>query len=882
MGFLVGSQKPQGQSMPAYTGILLPTSSAAIPITLLYGTNRISHNMIWYGNVVATAQSNSATSGGKGGGGQQGSSGYTYTAGAELALCAGPISNVLTVYDAEGAQITSLAALGGSLANGSSSQVANAWLSAFAPGQSLASRGVAYLVNSGWNMGSSTSMPQMSYEVQGLLTSGGNLDVNPADFIIDLMTNTTYGLGYPSANIGALTQFRNYCQAMGLLISPALTSQTSARDIIQQIVADCGAAFQESQGVLNILPYELSPITANGATYTPQTPQFNLTDNDFIYKKGEAPIKVIRKRPADTYNQINVEYVDRSYYYNPQLATYESLYLIRQYGLRPQSTESAHFFCTQAAALACAKLLMQRQHIRNTYQFTLGWSKVGLDPQDLVTVTDTKLGLNQQWVRITQIDEDEDGNLAMIAEDCLQAGWTIPGAKQSSLGQPPAQGGLAPNCYAPVIFEPPTVLCASANAPEVWIGVSGPAMWGGANIWLSLDGNNYKQIGVVNGPARTGSLTANLPTSSSQVDNTDTLSILLDNTTQQLLSSSAAELAALVPLYYVDGELIACETATLAAAGAYNLTTMMRGCYGSAIAAHTAPTARMMRLDQAVLHYQANPAYAGQKFYIKVQSFNIYGNGLQSLSSINPYTYTFIGMAYSALQGNPLPVSVPVGGVNISFQYPFPILPFVAPVILNPQNGDFPIVTNVSKTGFTLYALNYSTAFAGLLSGGTATADSSNGTNTPGYAVDGNLTTYWQPSGSFPHWWQYHLASSGTAQALNISVPALTTAAAFTLQASNTGAFSGEQVTLLTASMPISLSGATYSWYFGNSTAYLYYRLVFTTGDSSLELEEVNIQNGPLSVARNMNWSAVAALSTQSQSSGAGYGNTPYGTSFGN
>ncbi len=883
MSFLFGGSKPQAQQIPSYTGVPLPTSSSAIPLTILYGTNRITHNVIWLGNLIQIAHQQSA--GGKGGGGGQAAS-YTYTVAAQLGLCVGPISNILTVYDAVEGSVLPLSSLGGLpvLANGASSQIMNSWINSFAPGQSLAYRGLANLFNPTWNLGSSQYMPQMSYEVQGMLTSGGNLDVNPAAVILDLLPNSTFGIGYPSANLAAMTQFSNYCQAMGLLISPSIDSQTSARDLLQTVAEMCGAAFQESQGVLNILPYELSAITANGATYTPQTPQFNLTDNNFLYKKGDVPIKITRKRPADTFNRITVEYLDRSYYYNVQIATYEDLHLIRSYGLRPKPTETAHFFCTQPTALASAKILCQREHVRNTHQFALGWQFIALDPMDIVTVTDPGLGLNQQWVRITQIEEDEDDKLSMTAEDCLQAGWVAPGSKQGSIGGPPPDGVVAPNCYAPVIFEPPTPLCASQNSPEVWIGVDGPASWGGCQIWLSLDGNNYKQIGTINAPARTGTLTATLPTFSGQQDNTNTLAVQLDNSTQQLLSSSAAELAALVPLYYVDGEIIAGQNASIVSAGAYNITTMMRGCYGTAVSAHTGGTARFMRLDQMVFVFQANPAFAGQTFFIKLASFNIYGGGLQSLSSIEPYTYKFIGMAYSALQSNPAPIAVPAGGSAVSFQYPFPILPMILPIVLNPQSNDFGVAANVSKGGFQLYTLNYSTAFAGILTGGTASADSTNGSNVAGNAMDGNLSTFWQPTGSYPHWWQYDLGAgkSGTAMSLALTVNALTTAVPFSLQASNTGAFSGEQTTILSGTLPTGSAQATYSYYYANSTAFRYFRIVFSSGDSSLQIAELNIQNGPVTVARNMNWTAVAAIATQSQSAGVGYGSTPYGTSFGN
>jgi hypothetical protein len=877
-----GAKTQSTQTKPEYSGLAIQTSAKGVPVTILYGTNRISNNMIWYGNFQAIPHTDPQASGGKGGGKPQGNVTYTYTTGVQLGLCAGPINQVVSIFDSSNKTTYSPAALGFSIYPGSSTQNPDAWLSGFAPSQALAYRGLANAICGNFDLGNSDNMPDLSFEVQGLLTSGGNLDVNPADMILDLLPNPIMGANYPIGNIAALTQFKNYCQALGLLISPVIDSQTAARDTLQSILKCCNAGVQESGGVLNILPYELSSVTGNGATFTPQTPQFNLTDNDFLSQDNEPPIKITRKRPADTYNQISVEYVERSNQYNPDIATYEDLSMIRQYGVRPAGVETAHFFTSAAPALIAAKTLGARQHIRNTYEFTLGWKYICLDTMDIVTLTDPALGLNQQWVRITDIEENENGDLAITAEDCLQVGWTIPGAQQTHMGAAPDQNGLSPNCYAPVIFEPPTPLCASPNAPEVWIGLNGPDLWGGAYIWLSLDGTNYKSIGVINGRCRTGSLTAQLP-SGNPTDNTNTLSVLLDGNNQQLVSSSSAELNALIPLYYVDGELLCAQTATLTALKAYNLTTMLRGCYGTAIASHAAAS-RFARLDNAIFKYQAPAQYAGRKFYLKFQSFNIYGAGVQDISTLNPYTYTFVGMAYSAVQGNTAPVTVPAGGLQMNYQYPFPLVPMIVPTILNPQQNDSWAATNITKTGFMLYALNYSAAFTSFLSGGSATADSSNGSNTPGYAVDGSLVTYWQPSGSFPHWWKYDLGAgiTKTARALNLSVPPLTTAATFTLEGSATGAFSGEQSIILTATMPVNALNQTYQWYFANVVAFRYYRLNFTTGDATLAMEEVNLLDGPLSVSRIMNWLAAATVATQTQSSGAGYGTTPYGTSYGN
>ena len=55
--------------------------------------------------------------------------------------------------------------------------------------------------------------------------------------------------------------------------------------------------------------------------------------------------------------------------------------------------------------------------IRNTYKFKLGWRFSLLEPMDIVLLTDTALGLDEAAARIIQIDEDDNGELTVIAEE---------------------------------------------------------------------------------------------------------------------------------------------------------------------------------------------------------------------------------------------------------------------------------------------------------------------------------------------------------------------------------------------------------------------------------------------------------------------------------
>src|SRR6185312_13966413 len=122
-----------------------------------------------------------------------------------------------------------------------------------------------------------------------------------------------------------------------------------------------------------------------------------------------------RQRPADALNDVRLEFLDRGNQYNASVVEASDQAAIDLYGLRTEQAQQAHLFADLNAARQAAQLRLQRQAVRNTYQFTLDQRYILLDPMDIVTLTDARLGLDRQWVRITQIAENDDGSLSISA-----------------------------------------------------------------------------------------------------------------------------------------------------------------------------------------------------------------------------------------------------------------------------------------------------------------------------------------------------------------------------------------------------------------------------------------------------------------------------------
>lgn len=89
----------------------------------------------------------------------------------------------------------------------------------------------------------------------------------------------------------------------------------------------------------------------------------------------------------------------------------------------------------------------------------------------------------------------------------------------------------------------------------------------------------------------------------------------------------------------------------------YALTELERGMYGTSIAAH-ASGAQFARLDSAIFEYDLPSIYVGVELYIKLVSFNIFGLGLQDISSVEAFVY--------APSGAGLPGGIVKGGTYVA------------------------------------------------------------------------------------------------------------------------------------------------------------------------------------------------------------------------
>jgi hypothetical protein len=406
------------------------------------------------------------------------------------------------------------------------------------------------------------------------------------------------------------------------------------------------AAGDESQVV------SISYTYASPTSYVPNlTPIYDLTDLDFVDDKGNKdPVQAARLDPFSLPTIQRVECLSRTNQYVATPVEARDQSQIELYGPRVGSTIQAHEICDEVniGPIVAQAILQRLLYVRAHFTFKLSWEYSLLDPMDIVTISDANLGLSNYPVRITTIEEDDKGLLTVTAEE-LTVGVSTPVLYPNSgpSGFLPNRAVATDSINAPLIYEPPSAL--TGGTAQIWVGASGGGNgvcdpnWGGANVWISLDDITYSQAATLTQPLRQGFLTAALPMAKGW-DSADTLSVNLAESGAALSGTSVAGAQSGATRSLVDRELLSYENATLAAPNVYNLTGLQRGIYTTSGASHSSGAA-FCRLDSAVVQHPLQSQYIGRTLYFKFQSFNVFGGGVEALSSCIAYTYVPTGAA---------------------------------------------------------------------------------------------------------------------------------------------------------------------------------------------------------------------------------------------
>ena len=649
------TQEQQNTKASSFAHIMVQTSAYGVVIPIIYGTNKITGNIIYYppSDFIYRSKLPDESKGGKHVIQPVAVSAFNYYSCFMIGICEGLIDGVNSVWN--GKTRTDCAALGLSLYTGDDGQAEWTYLTSNHSSEALNYNGTAYVAVSAFNLGTDPNMQNFSYEVKGKCVVDWPTipDGNPSSILMDFLSSNRYGVGWDGySKIGDLSQYDVYCNACGFWISPALKEQRPAKDWIGEWLVATNSnviwsVASEGGGLsLKIVPYGDMVVSGNGYDYYPDTsPVYNLNSNDFLVNSpGDNPIEVSRISIADTYNSCPVQYKDRYLSYNDNTVIDDDFADVESNGERRKDVTTLNCITRLEHALVISRIIAQRScYIRNTYRFMLGWKYILLEPMDLVTITDSLLGLDHKIVRIKSIEEDGTLGLTIEAEEWPSGAGTgvgyptgtgDPGGGQPSRDEDPG------SVTTSLIFDVPVLYRDARTSHEIMIGSTGlSALWGGCEVHLSYDGTTYNKVSTISKAAKIGVSTAALAPSSVIEDVTHTLSVDLTSSSGALVTSTHDAMEALSTLCWIDGELIAYQDATLTASYCYDLTTLRRGGYGTdATVVHVSASA-FAYVDDAFVRFVIPASKIGSTLYIKLVSFNIYGGGKHDISGITPITF---------------------------------------------------------------------------------------------------------------------------------------------------------------------------------------------------------------------------------------------------
>lgn len=543
------------------------------------------------------------------------------------------------------ARASALSQLRLELAPGWDGQAPWAYLQSKHPDQALGYSGLGYLRAAAYDLGTDAEVGNHNFELSTFTEFSETIpDAAPSVIVREFLTNGRYGANWPAERLGDLSAYHAYTVASGLFLSPAIDSQRAAADWLRYFLDLTNSDCVWSEGQLKIVPLGDAPVAANGASYAPNTtPVYDLGEEHFLADGDEAPVTPHFVAADDVYNHTRVEYWNRANGYNTDIAEAKDEADIDARGIRTQDVMEAHAICDAIVARLVAQLRLQAQlAIRGTYTFRLPWVFSLLEPLDLVTLTEDKLGYLRLPVRINSITEGDDYSFDVEAEDAPIGMASAPQYGQQQTGGYAHDFNVAPGpVTTPVFFEPP--IEQTTTGLEVWCAVSGAGMhWGGAMVWTSLDGVTYRQTGRISGGARYGALTAPIG-----AVGPGGLAIALAGRGGAILPGSAADAAADATLCWIGdangGEFIDHEGATLTGPHAYTLYVTRRGRFDSQAVARAAG-AQFVRVDGAIGKSDPLPlSMIGQQLYFKFTSVNAYGGGVEDLADVQTYAYTITG-----------------------------------------------------------------------------------------------------------------------------------------------------------------------------------------------------------------------------------------------
>lgn len=460
-------------------------------------------------------------------------------------------------------------------------------------------------------------------------------DAIPYRVIKDLVTNKVKGVGLDESifNPDNIKDYYLYCKENNFEISIAILESRECREIIKEICMATNSTAFLSNGTIKILPFldNLQPV-------------FALNVDHFVFSSDDPPISIERIPTSEIHNSIGIEFSNRETDYAIDTVEAQDQASIDVYGLN--KSEPAKLSCIKKRDMAfkIANIALQReQNIRNRYKFRLPLNFMFLSNMDIVTITDEEIGLINVPVRITEMNTDrKSGIIEFNSEDYVTNNSTVTDLVIDN----PSDISIDMNSEAGSIelfkiLEPPYEISKSTTL-EIWGAASSSnPNWGGCNVHVSWDDTTYKYVTTLQGKSRLGTLMQGI-TAENGIDQINHLNLDLTKSLSEIVSLSDADFNNNESVSIINDEYFAYKNSVLISKNKYDVSYLNRGLYGSQPSIHNQDSI-FLKLSGSLFKQPIKESDIGKKIYIKLTSFNVFGQAEEDISTVDPIEYIITG-----------------------------------------------------------------------------------------------------------------------------------------------------------------------------------------------------------------------------------------------
>jgi hypothetical protein len=612
--------------MPQMGNYPVQVAQKGNPTPIVFGTVRVAGNIVWMGDIrVRTIKHKIGESGGGlfGGGDDIYFTETRYHRSFLIAVCEGPATIISALKGKEDEPLTEFTWLDG---NGSDASVHTDEDFSVYPN-------LACAFFDDYDLGNTQAIPNFVFEVKAYET-GASSDKNFAEMVKELITNERFGIGMTTDdyNLTNFTAAITHCNDNSLLGSLVLNESRSLWDWIDFICSHFSGYRYWSQGKLNIGIFKNDAAVAT------------LDQDDLVVEETEPPtppVQVKKRKYTETFNQIEVLWVNRDKAYDQSVAVANDEVDQRISGQIRKATINMTGITDGDFAVAMAyRFLIDSMYRHSFFSFVVSFQNMLLEVGDVITLSDGQL-LTSVRMRITSIGEDRDGRGIQIeaVDDISGLYPSIAFHTQDTEHVPDPEITVLDSTVYFREDENESVLHLSI--------VPGDQYANGWFIYRSYDNSEFVFVGRtliadVTGDANCdGTIASNLPAwpavcrrgAESFLVNVGT-DIDLDSTITDALFYNNRKLAR------VGDEIIAYKTCVeTAVPGVWRITDLIRGLFGTDAAAHSSGDAfNTLNID---FSYDYSADDIGQLLYFKAVTF--YGSNVQDSDVVGSFSHRVKG-----------------------------------------------------------------------------------------------------------------------------------------------------------------------------------------------------------------------------------------------